>query len=167
MKKGDIYIMNEKITAMKAGVTAILSGLAAFLGWRGILALAWVGAMVLDYISGTAAACKNGAWSSKTARQGLWHKLGQIFAVMVAAIADGALGLLLDKLPEVGVSWPGAVLPVVLAWYLITELGSILENAVNLGAAVPSWLTKMLQAGLKAVDTEASKEDDKESKAKT
>ena len=48
--------------------------------------------------------------------------------------------------------WPGLVLPLVLAWYIITELGSILENAVKMGAPVPEWLIKLLKAGKKAVD---------------
>ena len=38
------------------------------------------------------------------------------------------------------------VLPVVLVWYLLTELGSILENALRLGAKVPGWLANLLQA---------------------
>lgn len=136
--------MNERLSAWKAGLTALISALSAFLGWKGIAAAAWVGAMVLDYISGTAAACKEGTWCSKTAREGLWHKAGMIFAVIVAAIADGVLALICERLPGMGLSWPGMVLPVVLVWYLLTELGSILENAVRLGATVPQWLTKLL-----------------------
>ncbi len=136
--------MNEKLTAAKAGLTALLTGLAAFLGWKGIVAVAWVGAMALDYISGSAAACKEGKWSSRVAREGLWHKMGMVFAVIVSAIADGVLGMICEKIPGMGIDWPGMVLPVVLAWYLITELGSILENAVRLGAKVPGWLTKLL-----------------------
>lgn len=40
----------------------------------------------------------------------------------------------------------------ILAWYIITELGSILENAIKLGANPPAWLTKILNASLKAVE---------------
>ena len=138
--------MQEKLTAWKAGLTALITGLTAFLGWKGIAALAWVAAMALDYISGTAAACKEGKWSSQVARDGLWHKMGMILAVLVAAIADGVLTVLCRQLPEMGIAWPGMVLPVVLIWYLLTELGSILENAVRLGAKVPAWLSKLLLA---------------------
>ncbi len=146
--------MNENITALKATIAAVVTALAAFLGWKGILALAWVVAMALDYASGTAAACKEGDWNSKTARQGLWHKAGMIFAVIAAAIADGALGVLCDKLPGTALAWPGMVLPVVLAWYLLTELGSILENAVRLGAVVPAWLTGLLQLTRNALESQ-------------
>ena len=136
--------MQEKLTAWKAGATALVTALTAFLGWKGIAALAWVAAMALDYISGSAAACKEGKWSSKVAREGLWHKMGMVFAVVVAAMADGVLSVLCQRLPSMGVTWPGMVLPVVLVWYLLTELGSILENAVRLGAKVPGWLSELL-----------------------
>lgn len=142
--------MDEKLYAAKAGITAVISGLSAFLGWKGIAALIWVVAMVLDYISGTAAACKEGNWNSKTAREGLWHKAGMFFAVIAAALADGGLVAACQNLP--GIQWPGMVLPVVLVWYLLTELGSILENAVRLGAAVPGWLTKLLKITRAALD---------------
>ncbi len=145
--------MNEKLVALKAALAALFSGLAAFLGWKGIVAVTWIVLMALDYISGTAAACKAGKWSSKMARDGIWHKCGMILVVIAAAIADGVLTLLFANIPGTGLSWPGMVLPLVLAWYIITELGSILENAILLGAAVPSWLTKMLQVAQKAVDT--------------
>ena len=143
--------MNDTLVAVKAALVAFFTAIGAFLGWKGIMAVVWVVAMALDYISGTAAACKAGEWSSKVARQGLWHKVGMIIAVTVSAIADGVLALICQHLP-LGIAWPAVILPLVLAWYIITELGSILENAVKLGAAVPSWLTKLLKASLKAVE---------------
>lgn len=144
--------MNDTLVAIKAVLVAFFTAIAAFLGWKGIMAIVWVAVMLLDYISGTAAACKAGEWSSKVARQGLWHKGGMIVVVTVAAIADGVMALICQHLP-LGIAWPAIILPLVLAWYIITELGSILENAVKLGAAVPSWLTKLLKASLKAVES--------------
>lgn len=143
--------MNENLLTFKAAIVAFFTALGSFLGWKGIMAIAWVAVMALDYISGTAAACKNGEWSSSTARQGLWHKGGMILVVIVAAIADGVMTIICEHLP-LGIAWPNIILPLVLAWYIITELGSILENAVKLGATVPCWLTKLMKASLKAVD---------------
>jgi toxin secretion/phage lysis holin len=143
--------MNDKLVATKAAIAAFFTAVGTFLGWKGIMAIVWVTAMALDYISGTAAACKAGAWCSATARQGLWHKGGMIIVVIVALIADAVMLLIGSHLP-LGLTWPGIILPLVLAWYIITELGSILENAVKLGAAVPTWLTKLLKASLQAVD---------------
>lgn len=143
--------MNETLVGIKAAMAAFFTALGAFLGWKGVMAIVWVVVMLLDYISGTAAACKSGQWCSATARQGLWHKGGMIIVVTVAAIADGVMAVICQHLP-LGIAWPAIILPLVLAWYIITELGSILENAVKLGAVVPSWLTKLLKASLKAVD---------------
>jgi len=145
--------MHEKSTlAMKAGITAAVTTASAALGWKGIMAMIWVLAMALDYLSGTLAACKSGEWSSTTAREGLWHKGGTIMVVVVAGIADIILAMICEHIPQVQLTWPGAVLPLVLAWYIITELGSILENAIKMGASAPEWLTKLLKASAKAAE---------------
>lgn len=49
------------------------------------------------------------------------------------------------------------ILPLVLAWYIVTELGSILENAVKMGAVVPEWLIKLMKIGLRAIDEAGEK----------
>lgn len=143
--------MENNLMTFKAAIAAFFTALGAFLGWQGIMALVWVCCMAIDYITGTAAACHDGQWSSKTAREGLWHKGGMIVVVAVAAIADGIMAVICAHIP-VGIEWPVLILPLVLAWYIITELGSILENAVKMGAPAPEWLVKLLKAGLKAVD---------------
>lgn len=143
--------MNEKMTAMKTALVTALTALGAFLGWKGIMLLAWAAAMLLDYLSGTMAACKEGSWCSAAARQGLWHKGGMILVVTVSAIADIVMVLIGEFIP-LGIRWPGVVLPLVLAWYILTELGSILENAVKMGARVPEWLVRLLKAGVKVMD---------------
>lgn len=144
--------MDEKLTTLKGALAAFCMSMGAFLGWQGIMALVWVAAMALDYLSGSMAACRRtGEWSSAVARDGLWHKGGMILVVVVAAVADGVMAVLCANLP-MDMAWPGVVLPLVLAWYILTELGSILENAVKMGAAVPPWLVKLLKAGIKAVE---------------
>ena len=82
-----------------------------------------------------------------------------IFAVAVAGIADVIMALLMGNIPGLGIRWPGLTLPLVLAWYILTELGSILENAHKMGAAVPPWLTKLLKASREAVDSGSRKEE--------
>lgn len=144
--------MKENLVTAKAAMAAGLTALAAFLGWKGIMLLAWLGVMALDYLSGTLAACREGQWSSKIARQGLWHKGGMILVVTVAAIADGVMGMMTACM-ILELDWPGLVLPLVLAWYIITELGSILENAVKMGASVPEFLVKLLKSGIQLTDS--------------
>ena len=143
--------MEDNLMTFKAAIAAFFTALGAFLGWQGIMALVWVACMAMDYLTGTAAACHAGEWSSKTAREGLWHKGGMIVVVIVAAIADGIMAVICANIP-IGIEWPVLILPLVLAWYIITELGSILENAVKMGAPVPEWLVKLLKASLHMVD---------------
>ena len=141
--------MENKLIEIKAAITALMTALGIFLGWKGIMIVVWLAAMILDYVSGTAAACKDGEWSSAIARAGLWHKGGMILVVTVSAIADGVMVIICANMPDIGIAWPGLVFPTVLAWYIITEFGSVLENAVKMGAAVPDWLTKLLKVSFK------------------
>lgn len=152
--------MEERMIEIKAAIAAAASAVGILLGWKGMLAVIWVAAMALDYVSGTFAACKAGEWSSATAREGLWHKAGMIIAVIAAAFADIALSMALEQMPDIGFAWPGVVFPVAMVWYILTELGSILENAEKLGAPVPRWLVKMLAVSLTAVEMEKEPPDE-------
>ena len=89
----------EHINRIKAAAVGVLGCLTALWGWFGWLVVAWIGCMVLDYATGSAAALRSGEWSSKIARDGLWHKLGSMVAVLVAAILDGVIRLALAHIP--------------------------------------------------------------------
>ncbi|MGN1015724.1 MAG: holin family protein [Faecousia sp.] len=146
--------MQENMFSVKAAIVAGGTALGAFLGWKGVMLVCWVLVMAMDYITGTIAACKAKEWNSSTAREGLWHKGGMIAVVAVSAIADWIMVVIVDRIP-MGLSWPGIVMPLVLAWYIITELGSILENAVKMGANVPGWLVKLMKASANIIDNAA------------
>ena len=62
----------------------------------------------------------------------------------------GAVG----KLPGIERQVNTLLLPMVLVWYIFTELGSIAENAAALGAPVPKPLLDALAAGQKIVNKE-------------
>lgn len=146
--------MEEKLLAFKAAIAAFFTAVSAFLGWQGILFVLWVIVMAVDYLSGTLAAWLTGQWSSEVAREGAKHKMGMLFVVIVAGITDVTLAVACRHLP-IGWDWPVLVLSLVFAWYILTELGSILENAVKMGAPIPEWLMKLLSVGLKAINAEA------------
>ena len=111
-----------------------------------------MGCMVLDWISGSAAAAAKGNWSSAMARAGIWHKGGMILVVLVAAVTDCVLGMAVEHLPALEIRYTVLVLPVILVWYIFTELGSIAENATAMGAPVPAWFTALLAAGKQAAE---------------
>lgn len=148
--------MNENLLTVKTAIAAFFTALGAFLGWKGVMLVTWALVMFLDYITGTMAACKEGQWCSATARDGLWHKGAMIVVVAVAAIADWIMVVIVEYVP-IGLQWPGLLMPLVLAWYIITELGSILENAVKMGANVPAWLVGMLKASANLVESAGEK----------
>ena len=149
----------EQVNKIKAAVAAALGLLTGLWGWMGWLVVGWVACMVLDYLTGSLAAARAGQWSSKQARDGIWHKCGMIVVVLVAAGTDLLLATVLANLPLVAlpVEYTGLVCPVVLVWYIVTELGSMVENAVAMGAPAPKWLIKLLALGKDAVDQAGDK----------
>ena len=136
----------EHINGFKAAAAALCAALTALWGWFGWVVVAWVVFMVIDYVTGSCAALRAGEWSSKSARDGIWHKLGSIVAVIVAALLDVVISRLLANVPGVELPFTYSVLlsPLVVIWYILTEAGSIIENAGALGAPIPAWLTKMI-----------------------
>ena len=143
---------NNIFLAIKATIVGAAGAFSAAFGWRGWLILAWAACMVVDHISGSAAAAQAGEWSSAAARAGIWHKGGMILVVIAAAIADAVLGMVLAEIPALPVEYTVLVLPIVLVWYVLTELGSILENAAAMGAPVPDFLVSLLAAAKQKVE---------------
>lgn len=143
----------DKATEIKAAIAGVIAFLTALWGYTGWAIFIWLGCIVLDYLAGSLAARKDQNWSSAIAREGLWHKLGEIFAVMVAALCDIALEVIVNttgiELPiEVG----PLITPVVLLWYILTEIGSVIENCGKLGAPVPPWFKQSVDKAKQQID---------------
>lgn len=130
MEKRNLFVSG------KAVVAAVCGAFTAAFGWLGWLVVAWAACMALDWVSGSAAA-----------RAGIWHKAGMVVVVLVCALTDAVLAVAVANLPGLGLEVNGVVLPVVLVWYIFTELGSIAENAAAMGAPVPGWLVRILAQG--------------------
>lgn len=138
----------SKAMELKAAITAVLAGMTAFWGWTGWLVVIWLAAMILDYATGSWAALSTGSWDSAVARAGLWNKLGSIVAMLVALLLDVALSAIINYGGlgfELPFTYKTAFLPLVAIWYIVTELGSIVENAAKLGAPVPKFLISSLK----------------------
>lgn len=144
----------DKLTEWKLTLTAAVFFIADLLGWKGVLIISWVLAMALDYASGTFAALRMGEWDSKVARDGLWHKGGMILVILVSGTTDILLAMMARNM-GLAIHYTGLVLPLALIWYNFTELGSVLENSVKMGAPVPKWLVKFLKAGKKYIEKTA------------
>lgn len=149
--------LNEFKIMLTAGITALMG----LMGWQGVLLLAWVVLMLIDYISGTWAAKRLSNWSSAAARDGIMHKGGMVLVVLAAGLTDLVLGAAWERLGLLAFDWPYLVLTLVLMWYCLTEVGSILENAGKMGAPVPEWFASALDAGLHIVDQKGEEIADK------
>lgn len=143
----------EKATEIKATVAAVIAFMTALWGWLGWVVMIWIACILLDYISGSMAARREKNWSSAVARDGLWHKAGEIFAVLAAALCDIALQIVMES---TGIVLPfnidAFITPVVLMWYILTEIGSILENSGRLGGPMPSWFKQKVDNAKEAID---------------
>ena len=144
--------MEDNVFTAKILLTGLIAAGSAVWGWFGWLVILWVVCMGLDYLTGSLAAMKKGEWSSDKAREGLWHKGGMVLIVLVAVLTDLAISLILRSgVVKFPFSYSIMVTVLVISWYTLTELGSILENALTLAPdKVPGWLRKLLSV---AADT--------------
>lgn len=138
--------MNEpsKAQEIKALLAAIVAFGTALWGWVGWAIFLLIVTIALDYVTGTAAAKAAGEWTSKLAREGLWHKLGEIVALLVAILCDIAIAVILHTeaaaIFDGHIPYGNYITLIVTAWYFFTEVGSILENIKKMGAPIPDWL---------------------------
>jgi len=101
---------------------------------------------VVDHYTGTAVACKTGKWSSKAALAGILGKLGRISIVLVTVALDFVLRLTINDLYWLPFTYTALLSPIVLVWYILAEISSILENAEQLGAKLPPFLMRWIAA---------------------
>ena len=151
----------DRAKEIRGVVAAAIGFLTALWGWAGWAVMVWAAMILIDYITGSMAAKREKNWSSAIARDGLWHKAGEIFAVLTAALCDIALKVVVEGS---GITFPFEismiVTPIVLLWYILTEAGSIIENCGRLGAPVPSWFKKRVDTYKNAIDKAEGAEDE-------
>lgn len=82
--------------------------------------------MLLDFISGVAAAFVNNAYDSKKVREGLFHK-GGLTLVVVCALA---IEIFITHIPSLGIGVP--LLVPVCVLIVLMEVTSIMENIVKI-----------------------------------
>ena len=109
----------------------------------------------LDYLTGTLAAKKNGTWSSGIAREGIWHKVGIIIAILLAALLDVAVIVATKSVLRLSFRYFGLFAPLVALCYVMTEFGSILENLKKMDVYVPKFLTRGFASLRNAVEAGA------------
>ena len=149
--------METQAYTLKAIIVTAFSAISAFLGWYGWLLIVWIVSMLVDWLTGSAAALKNGEWCSRTAREGLFHKGGCIVVVCAGLLLDLLVWTAVSIVPEFHIEYQMYLSAVIMVWYTVTELGSIVENAGKLGAPVPRFLIR----GIKVLKCRITKIGDK------
>ncbi len=131
-------------------------GICAFVGDKiGIISSAlamFIFLMILDYISGMLAAKKEAiehandkryGWNSRKGIIGIYKKIGYMLTVLVAISMDYIIFNIID---EIGISYKSNTLfgLLVLVWFILNEILSILENVGRMGVKLPNFLIKTI-----------------------
>lgn len=137
--------MDNKITDIKIGLTAVGAFLSSILGILYVPVLLMVLCNVIDYITGLVAAHYRGEKvSSYVGLRGMVKKVCLWLLVVVGAIMDTLIKYAADT---VGITPPihFLIACVVAVWIICNELISILENMVDIGVNIPPFLLPLVK----------------------
>lgn len=156
----------ENINTIKAIVTGVAAFLSALLGTLYIPVLLMILCNIIDYATGLMAA-KNrpdGGISSYRSIKGIKKKVSMWLLVVVGAVMDQ---LLLYASQTIGIKIPVTFLIacVVAIWIICNEIISILENMVDIGIQIPSFLLPLVK-NIKTQTEHIAGSDQKESEDK-
>ena len=148
---------------IQAVLTAAITAFAVYFNALAVPLFVLVIMMIIDYVSGMAAAWRAGTLSSKKGIDGVIKKVGYMALV---AVAMGVDYLIFSGFTAVNVSVGFEMLfgILVAVWLIINEMISILENLSRIGVPIPKFLTKAVKK-LK-ITAEASGEKITESEEK-
>ena len=90
-----------------------------------------------DILTGLIASVRNGEYKSSVMRAGLWSKLGEAAAILLAVLCEWAL-------PIIGVSIQLPIFEGVSGYICIMELGSCVENITKISPQLKTVLGRYL-----------------------
>lgn len=96
--------------------------------------------VIFDVITGCAKAWKAGRLKSRTLRNGLFGSIGEMLALLLCIFIAGIIPI------------SSPLVFAILIFMVLKEITSIVENLVELGAKLPSWLIKGLQVQTDKLD---------------
>ncbi len=154
--------MKDFIHVLVAGV---IGALAAYFNVLLVPLAVLVAVMLIDYVTGMAAASYTKQLNSRIGLIGIIKKICYIALVVVGGVIDY---LISSALVSIGIHLQinycfGMIITV---WLIINELISILENLGEMGVPLPSFLTSMIKTLKSKVEEQGRhyhKEDEHES----
>lgn len=133
-----------KDNIIKGALTLLLAGAAAY--FQQILGplIVLVIMMVIDYITGIAAAWVKRELSSRTGIVGIVKKIGYLCAIAVAVVVDYIIAqAVITAKPELeGLNIFGLLVTI---WLVLNECISILENLSEIGVPLPAFLKAIVR----------------------
>ena len=100
-----------------------------------IIVLAFI---VSDIISGLLKAFANEGYNSSVMRQGMLHKMSEIFCFLFCVLCDLTL-------PRLNIQLPFSIVTGITCYLVIMEIGSIIENIGLLNPEVGKYLTGIFE----------------------
>ena len=156
----------ENINTIKAIVTGVAAFLSALLGTLYIPMLLMILCNIIDYATGLMAA-KNrpdGGISSYRSIKGIKKKVSMWLLVVVGAVMDQLL-LYASQTIGIKISVTFLIACVVAIWIICNEIISILENMIDIGIQIPSFLLPLVK-NIKSQTEHFAGSDQKESEDK-
>ena len=129
---------------LQAVFSAALAALISYLGVIAIPVTVLMAAMIIDYVTGMAAAWHNKKLSSKKGLSGIIKKISYLALVCVGMGVDWVIYYGIKSVGvDMGYTFFFGVL--VAVWLIINELISILENLESIGVPMPTFLIKIVK----------------------
>ena len=151
--------------------SAALAALISYLGVVAIPVTVLMTAMIIDYVTGMAAAWHNKKLSSKKGLSGIIKKISYLALVCVgmgvdwliySGLSQAGISTIYSGLSQAGISTEHSVFfgVLVTVWLIINELISILENLKAIGVPMPTFLIKIVKR-LKVMAENVGESEDK------
>ena len=133
-----------KDNILKGALTVILAGAAAYFRQLVGPLIVLLIMMVIDYVTGIAAAWVRHELSSRTGLLGIIKKISYLFAVAVAVVVDYIVNtaVIAAKPDLTGLNVFGLLVTV---WLILNECISILENLSEIGVPLPAFLKAIVR----------------------
>lgn len=135
---------NYEGAAISATFSAAVAALLVYLDIMAVPVIVLCAVMVLDYVTGMAA-----AWKKKTldSKKGVFGIVKKICYLALVCVGMGVDWLIYSGLKQVGVEWSYTIFfgVLVTVWLIINELISILENLKKIGVPLPNFLTALIR----------------------
>ena len=129
---------------LQAVFSAALAALISYLGVVAIPVTVLMTAMIIDYVTGMAAAWHNKKLSSKKGLSGIIKKISYLALVCVGMGVDWVIYYGIKSVGvDMGYTFFFGVL--VAVWLITNELISILENLESIGVPMPTFLIKIVK----------------------